>query len=84
MKIKVFEEGMNNPTDRPDTQQKVVEFNGSFEEYKALEIQTLKKPMKGIEIMKVRESEDGNLVVDYIAIRMNRKWIRQTHSLAQE
>lgn len=81
MKIKVFEEGMFVPTEKPDTQEQVVEFNGTFEEYKASERKALQVPMKDIEVLDVAETDDGNLVVNYIAVRMNRKWIRQTHSL---
>lgn len=84
MEIRVFEEGMFVPTEKPDTQQMVVEFNGTFEEYKAAERKSLAVPMKDIEILDVAETEDGQLVVNYIAVRMNRKWIRQTHSPVQK
>lgn len=79
MKIQIFEEGMFVPTEKPDTQQQVIEFDGTFEEYKAAERKSLAVPMEDIEIMEVADMEDGTLVVNYIAVRMNRKWIRQTH-----
>lgn len=79
MKIQVVETGMNIPTPTPDTQQMVVDFNGTFEEYKASERRAIEAPIKDIEIMGISEEGDGTLIVDYIAVRMNRKWIRQTH-----
>ena len=80
MKIKVFEVGMNNPTITPDTQQKVVDFEGTFEEYKESERLALQITNKDIEVLDVIETEGGSLIVDYIAVQMNRKWIRQSHS----
>lgn len=80
MKIVVMEMGWVKPTDTPDMQSGVVEFEGSFEEYKTLERQKVKETEKDIEITDVLESLDGSLIVDYVSHKAELpRSIRQFH-----
>jgi hypothetical protein len=83
MDITVLEIGTIPELETPDIQSMVVQFDGNFEEYKQVQREEVALPNENIELVSVAESYDGSLVIDYIAILMNRKPVRQIHFVPQ-
>lgn len=83
MEITMLEIGTIPGHEIPDIQSMVVQFDGNFEEYKQVQREEVALPNENIELVSVSESYDGSLVIDYIAVLMNRKPVRQIHFVPQ-